>query len=290
MKSKVSYIAAMLIFGSIGLPVRALGLPSGWVAYLRGVLDCLFLLALHRPKLQGLRKNLLPLAVSGAAIGLNWICLFEAYRYTTVAVATLIYYLAPVLVLLAAPFLLKERLTPFRLLTVVLALVGMGAVSGVLPRGRFHGGAGILLAAAAAVLYATVILINRFIREMEAVDRTFYQLTLAALAVFPYALLREGVLSPARIGLREGALLLLLGVVYTGLAYWLYFEGVGNLPSHAAAMLAYLDPVAALVLSALVLREGMNGWQIGGAVLILGTLIWSEWRNFSCNSEKIVVE
>ena len=275
MSAKLKYIVAMLIFGSVGLPVRWLPLPSGWIAFLRGLIGCFFLLAIHRPALSSFKRNWRPLLISGAAIGLNWIFLFEAYRNTTVAVATLLYYLAPVLVILLSPLVLKEKLTPVKGVTVAVALLGMTFVSGVLPKGEISGLRGVIMAALAACFYATVMLTNRFLKEIGAIDRTIYQLALAALAVLPYALLREG-FSLSWFDWRSILLLLLLGIIYTGVAYLLYFEGLGKLPAHASAMLAYIDPVTALILSAVALCEQMSLWQLGGAILILGALIFGE--------------
>lgn len=277
MQGRLKYIAAMLIFGSVGLPVRWLPLPSGWIALIRGVIGCLFLLALRRkPDWGAFKRNWIPLVISGGAIGLNWIFLFEAYRHTTVAVATLLYYLAPVLVLLLSPLVLKERLTPLRGMMIGAALLGMTLVSGVLPSAEISGARGMVMGFLAACFYATVMLANRFLKEIGSLDRTIFQLGLAALAVLPYALLREG-FSAAWFDGRSILLLLVVGVIYTGVAYRMYFDGLGGLPASASAILAYIDPVAALLLSALVLGEQMTLWQLAGAVLILGALVFGEF-------------
>lgn len=275
MSPKIKYIAAMLVFGSVGLPVRWLPLPSGWIAFIRGLIGTLFLLALRRPEGEALKRNWMILLLSGAAIGLNWIFLFEAYRHTTLAVATLFYYLAPVLVLMVSPFLLKERLTLIKCGTIAAALVGMTLVSGVLPSGKISGAQGMIMAGIAACLYAAVMLANRLISAIDPLDRTIYQLGAAALTVLPYAILREG-FSFSWFGWKEILLLLLLGVVYTGIAYRMYFEGLGRLSAHSAAILAYIDPVTALILSAAVLGEYMGLWRFLGAALILGALIFGE--------------
>ena len=276
-QGRIQYIISMLIFGSVGLPVRWLPLPSGWIALIRGVAGCLFLLAIRR-KLNGeaFRRNWIPLLVSGLAIGLNWGFVFEAYRHTTIAVATLFYYLAPVLVLLLSPLVLKERLTLLRGLTVAVALAGMALVSGVLPHGQITGVRGMLMGFLAACLYATVMLANRFLKEIDVLDRTVYQLGFAAVAVLPYALLREG-FSLAWFSARAVLLLLVVGIVYTGVAYLLFFDGLSRLPGATSAILAYIDPVTALLLSAVVLGERMSLWQLAGAVLVLGALIIGQW-------------
>ncbi|MBQ7936078.1 MAG: EamA family transporter [Clostridia bacterium] len=276
MNPKIEYVIAMLVFGSVGLPVRFLPLPSGWIAMIRGLVGCLFLLAVRRkPDRKAFQKNWLPLLVSGIAIGLNWIFLFEAYRHTTIAVATLLYYLAPVLVMLLSPVILKEKLTWKQGGVIAVALFGMVLVSGV-GAGEGAGGLhGIVMGILAACFYATVMLANRFLKELEALDRTIFQLGIAGLTVLPYALLREG-FSAAWFDWRSILLLALVAIVYTGIAYALYFDGLARLPGSASAVLAYLDPVTALLLSSLVLGEKMGVPQMIGAVLILGALLYGQ--------------
>lgn len=272
---KIGYIIAMLIFGTVALPVRGIPMPSGWLAMVRGLAGGLFLLALRRkPDWKAFKTHWLPLVISGVAIGLNWIFLFEAYRYTTVAVATLLYYLAPVLVMLVAPLVLKERLTLKKGGVIAVALAGMVLVSGV-----FSGGGGsmrgILMGVLAASFYATVMLANRFLTALEPLDRTIFQLCIAGATILPYALGAER-FSFRALDWKAVLLLAVLVVVYTGVAYTLYFNGLACLSASSSAVLAYLDPVTALVLSAAVLGEAMSLVQVLGAVLILGALLWSE--------------
>ncbi len=272
---KIEYVIAMLIFGTVALPVRGISLPSGSLAMIRGLAGGLFLLALRcKPDFKAFKSHWLPLVISGVAIGLNWIFLFEAYRYTTVAVATLLYYLAPVLLLLLSPLVLKERLTLKKGCVIAVALAGMVLVSGI-----FGGGdgnlRGILMGALAACFYATVMLANRFLKELHSLDRTIFQLTIAGLTIVPYALLAEG-FSLTMLSWKSILLLGVLVVVYTGVAYVLYFDGLARLSASSSAVLAYLDPVTALVLSAAVLGEKMTVPQVIGALLILGALLWSE--------------
>ena len=87
----------------------------------RGYIGAAFLLVImlltgKKPDLKAIKNNLLPLVLSGAAIGVNWILLFEAYNYTSVAVATLCYYMQPVMLIILTPFLLKEKLSKAKII------------------------------------------------------------------------------------------------------------------------------------------------------------------------------
>ena len=272
---------SMVIFGTIGIFRRYIPLPSSLVAMTRGLTGMLFLLLVMVLRKRGMnrtavRRKLGLLCLSGAAIGVNWILLFEAYNYTSVATATLCYYLAPMFVILASPLVVGERLTAKKLICVLTALLGMVFVSGVLESG---GGSsdlrGVLLGLGAAVLYASVVLMNKQLGDVPAYDRTIVQLGSSAAVLLPYVLLTEDMgaltFTPGTIGL-----LLVVGIVHTGIAYALYFGSLMQLKAQTAAILSYIDPVVAVLLSALVLREHMSLLSGLGAVLVLGAAVVSE--------------
>ena len=272
---------SMVIFGTIGVFRRYIPLPSSLVAMTRGLTGMLFLLLVMVLRKCGMnrtavRRKLGLLCLSGAAIGVNWILLFEAYNYTSVATATLCYYLAPMFVILASPLVVGERLTAKKLICVLAALLGMVFVSGVLEAG---GGSsdlkGVLLGLGAAVLYASVVLMNKQLGDVPAYDRTIVQLGSSAAVLLPYVLLTENIgaltFTPGTIGL-----LLVVGIVHTGIAYALYFGSLMQLKAQTAAILSYIDPVVAVLLSALVLREHMSLLSGLGAILVLGAAVVSE--------------
>ncbi|MBQ7713962.1 MAG: EamA family transporter [Oscillospiraceae bacterium] len=277
-RARLALIGSMCIWGTIGLARRFLPVPSGFLSMTRGVLGAAFLLLLLRARGETLSRDAIRangrlLAVSGALIGCNWILLFEAYRFTTVAIAELCYYMAPVFILLAAPFLLRERLTLRRLLCVAAALIGIALVSG-LPAGGADW-RGILLGLSAAALYAAIVLLNKRIRGVGAYERTVVQLGVAGMVLIPYVLLTEDV-SAAVFTPTVVALLLVVGFVHTGVAYALYFGSMDALPAHTLALLGYLDPVLAVLFSALLLREPMTPLQALGAALILCAAVTAE--------------
>ncbi len=282
MNVKIRMITAMLIFGSVGIFVRNIHMPSSIVALVRGIIGTLFLLLVclvmrKRISLKAIRKNLKFLIFSGAAIGIHWICLFEAYQYTTIAIATLCYYLAPVFVILASPLLLKEKLTPAKIGCVALSLFGMILVVGVFGTENQSGSGvkGIVLGLIAALLYATVVILNKYLKEIESVETTVSQLSVASLILLPYVMLTVDV-QTLTFDRNTIFLLLFVGIVNTGFAYWLYFSSLAELSGQTAAIFSYIDPVTAIVLSAILLHERMSALQIIGAVFILGATFISE--------------
>lgn len=278
MNARIKVITSMLIYGSIGLFVRYIPLPSSVIAMIRGIIGAPFvllvmLLAGKKSELKSVKGKLLPLGISGAIMGLNWILLFEAYRFTSVAVATLCYYMAPIFIVAVSPLLFKEKLGKRKLICIAAALFGMVLVSG-LGEGA-NSLKGVILALSAAVLYAAVVSINKLCGEVSPYGRTFVQLASAALILLPYNLF-SGSLSGLNPGLAGGLMLILVGIVHTGFAYYLYFGSMEALPAQSLAILSYIDPVTAVLLSALILREPLTAAAIIGAFLILGAALISE--------------
>ena len=226
---------------------------------------------------ENIKNNLLVLALSGAAIGFNWIFLFEAYNYTTVATATLTYYLAPFFVMIVSPFFLKEKLTVKQFFCLIGALLGMVFVSGIVKDGIPEANEikGILFGLAAAMLYATVIVLNKKLGKISAYEKTIMQLGTAAVVVLPYTLLTED-FSSISFSALPVILLFVAGIVHTGIAYTFYFNSMKDLKAQTVAIFSYIDPAVAILLSAFVLKEKMDIYGIIGAVLILGSAFVSE--------------
>lgn len=269
----------MLIFGTIGIFVRYIPLSSALIALTRGVIGTVVillaaLLMKKKPQINNIRKNLLLLVLSGSAIGINWILLFESYRYTTVAVATLCYYMAPVFVTVLSPFILKEKLTLKKALCVLCALMGMVLVSGVI-YGSVPNLNGIITGLGAAVFYASVIFMNKFIKDISPYDKTVVQLFAASLVIFIYAIFTQDI-SNITLDTKSILLLIVVGVVHTGIAYCLYFGSFEGLDSQTIAIYSYIDPALALILSAVFLHEDMSLSGIIGAVMILGSTLLCE--------------
>ncbi len=283
MKGYVKFITAMLIWGSIGIFVRGIDLPSSGIALLRGAIGSLFLLAAsliikNRLSRTAIKRNGLLLLLSGTALGLNWIFLFEAYRYTTIAAATLSYYFAPVFVMMLAPVVLKEKWTPVKIVSIFSAMCGLFLV---ITNGNLHFGeqgshaAGIMFGLLAAVFYASLILMNKFIKNLSDFDTTVVQLTVAAAVLLPYVLFKED-LNFAGFGTETILLILVVGIVHTGIAYLLYFSAIKELKGQSIAVLSYIDPVSAVIFAAIFLGEGMTLLQTAGGILILGSTFLSE--------------
>jgi len=287
MKNKISpahirIITAMLIFGTVGIVKTNLPFPSGFTAMLRGFIGAAVILSAtlllgKLPSIEAIKKNLSWLLFSGAFIGINWILLFESFNFTGVAMATVCYYMAPIFVVLASPFILGERISAVRIFSVFLALCGMVLVSEPWSEGFALGDnfIGILLALGAALFYAAVTVCNKKMRDIPAMDMTLVQLFVASVVILPYTFICERVtLDMWNVG--SVFLILLLGAVHTGVAYIFYLGSVNKLPAATSALFGYIDPIFAVILSALVLHEQLSVFAILGAVFILSATVISE--------------
>lgn len=279
---KLMLVASMTIFGTLGLFVRNISVSSGELALYRAVLAALlltgfFVLSKQHIPLSKVKKEIPLLLASGVAMGINWILLFQAYKYTTVSAATLSYYFAPVIVTVVCPFLFREKLTVKQIICFIMSTVGLVLIIGI---GDVHGDSniiGILFGLGAAVFYATVILLNKFIKKVEGIHRTFLQFIAAILTLTPYVLCTSGITlgSLNNIGWIN---LLIVGLVHTGITYCMYFSSLKELPGQKVAILSYIDPLVAVLISVTVLGETMTMSQVIGGMLILGFTLWNELK------------
>lgn len=282
-RARLMLCASMAIFGTLGPFTRRILVSSGELALYRAILAAaliLVYLAVSGQKIDFKQiKGELPLLVaSGVAMGINWILLFEAYKYTTVSIATLSYYFAPVIVTVVCPFLFRERLTKLQILCFFMSTVGLVLIIGV---GGFGQGqsdmTGIFFGLGAAAFYAAVILLNKFIRHVAGIHRTLLQFFAAILILVPYVACTGGV-RLGNLDMIGWTCLLIVGLVHTGITYCMYFSALKDLKGQEAAILSYIDPVVAVIISVLVLGESMTVLQGIGGVLILGFTLLNESR------------
>lgn len=280
MNPRLMLMTSMTIFGTLGVFVRNIPVSSGELALYRAVLAALLiavflLLTKQRIPFAEIKKEVPLLLVSGAAIGMNWILLFEAYKYTTVSVATLSYYFAPVIVIAVCPVLFKEKLTGKQVVCFIMSALGLVLITGV---GSVGGGkdlTGIVFGLGAAAFYAAVILLNKFIKNVDGIHRTFLQFLSAIVVLIPYVMMTSGV-TLGGLGGTGWVNLLIVGFVHTGVTYCMYFSSLKELPGQQAAILSYIDPLVAVVISVVILGESLTVWQVAGGILILGFTLWNE--------------
>lgn len=270
------YILSLLIFGTNGLYVAHISLESSQIVLMRTLMGGLLLnclvLAFGGFDKQSLRQDWRPILLGGTALGLNWVTLFEAYKLLNVSLATLIYYVGPILVLLFSPILFNEKLTGRKILSVFIVAIGLICISGSIVVTGMNL-TGLLLAVASALLYAGLIVFNKHITHTNGLQTAAMELDVAFVVTLAYTLWTAGI--PQITG-RDLPYIALLGFINTGLAYLLYFSSIQKLSGQSITLISYLDPVSALLFSALLLQEIMTPVQLLGAVLIIGGAMLGE--------------
>lgn len=279
--SRLMLVSSMAIFGTLAPFVRNIGVSSAELSLYRALLAAaligLFLILTGRKlPLKELKRELILLMVSGACMAMNWILLFEAYKYTTVTVATLTYYFAPVLVTVASAFLFREKLTKKNILCFLMATIGIVIITGITNlEGGINNGMGILCGLGAAVLYAACILLNKFIKGVGGIERTFLQFLSAIAVMIPYVLL-TGSITLGNLDTTGWVCLLIVGLVHTGITYCMYFTAVEHIPGQTVAILSYIDPLVAVIIGVTLLGEPLTSAQTIGGMMILGFTLWNE--------------
>lgn len=273
-KSKIMIIISMIIFGTISLFVKNINLSSQEIALYRALFAfvIIFLFLLISKKLiplKKLKKELPILAISGCLIAFGWILLFESYNYTTVSVATLAYYFAPVIVAITCSILFKERMSKKNIICFSLATLGVIFVSGIFAKNYANNHfLGFTLALLAAILYASVIILNKKINHLDGINKTFYQFLFVIVVLVPYVLFTKG-FNLDKLNYISWMNLLVVGIIHTGITYCLYFTSIKNLKGSEIAILSYIDPFVAIILSVCILGENITIFQIIGAILII---------------------
>lgn len=290
---KEKYLLAIIMigFGSIGLFVKSVPFTSGQIALARGAIGSLFiflytLISKQKLSWSRIRPNLYLLILLGTLIGINWILLFQAYHYTTIPNATVLYYLAPVIMIILANRFLNEKLNTVRIISILAALIGMVCIVGIdLSAVSASNLSGFSFALGAAVLYATVITLNKFLKNISGIESTFVQLLFAAISLFPYVMLTDG-FSLTGVSSTAIGLILVVGIFHTGISYTIYFTVVRKISNQTVAAYSYIDPLSAILMSTLFFHEVMTPLQILGGALILGATMVSEL--FGNNTKSIL--
>lgn len=270
-----AYLCAMFLFGTLGLFVRKANASSDVLAFLRTLIGAAFLgiiLLFQKHRVQKISgRQLLYVVLSAAFLGFNWVFLFEAYGSTTISIATVIYYTAPVLALLAAVFLFHEHLEIRAILGIALTMGGLLCITQISGDLQIKG---MVFAAAAALCYAGVLLTNRFLHGIDGLYFTFLQLLFSAGILFIYVFLEGRIMEIAQIPAVSWPWIFCIAILHTGLAYTLYFTALHYLSSSHAAIGSYLDPCVAVLLSVFILREPYTLVQgIGIAAILSGIII-----------------
>lgn len=278
MKNYIKYFAALLLFGFNGIVASYISLSSYEIVYLRTFIGCVLLIVLFKItgghfNIKRYKKDSLLILFSGIAMGTSWMFLYEAYQQIGVSFSSLLYYCGPVIVMVLSPIIFKEHLTFTKILGFLVVIVGIFLVNG---KSALEGGngRGLFCGAMSAIMYSVMIMCNKQSKNIIGMENSVIQLTVSFMTVAIFTIFRQGILID--ININELPWILFLGFVNTGLGCYLYFSPLDKLPVQTVAVCGYLEPLSAVVFSALLLNEKMTPIQSVGAILIIGGAMFGE--------------
>ncbi|WP_446424508.1 DMT family transporter [Mailhella sp.] len=273
------HLFSLLLFGSNGIVASRIALSSYEIVFLRCLLGSLLLgvIVLAARKPLGLlreKRSALFIAASGVAMGASWMFLYEAFTQIGVSFATLTYYCGPVILMALSPLLFKERLTRVKLTALAMVATGAALLNGPL---ALNGSTwGLFCGAMAALCYVVMVVFNKKASGVSGMENTLLQLAAALVTVTVFLLWRQGL--RLDIAAADWPPILVLGLLNTGYACWLYFSSIGRLPVQTVAVCGYMEPLSAVLFSVALLGETMTPWQMLGALLIFSGAMLGELR------------
>ena len=285
---KVKFILAMLIFGSIGIFIKNIQLPSEAIVQWRTIIGSIFLGLIFIVKskkidIKAIKKNIIPLTIAGIVLGANWAFMFEAFQYTSVGIVTLLYYCAPIIVFFLSPIIFKEKIRARQVLGITAAIIGMLVINSA-AKVETQSSLGIVYALISALFYASLMISNKFIRDLDGITSTFIQLFIAMIVITTYIFITSKTLIYIPKG-KDIILIAIVGIVHTGIAFYLYISSMQNLQGQNISILSYIDPGSALIFAFIFLNEKLTLYQILGAILILGGTMFSQIKKPAINTE-----
>jgi drug/metabolite transporter (DMT)-like permease len=276
--SYVKYFAALLMFGMNGIVASHIALTSYEIVFTRTLIGSLLLIAIYALTRQKVhlfqaRTHTLCLIISGIAMGTSWMFLYEAYQRIGVGIASLAYYCGPVIVMILAPVLFREKLTWAKVLGFLGVLIGMFCVNAQ-ALNEVNTALGLFCGILSAVMYAFMVIFNKKAKSITGLENSMCQLLTSFLTVAVFVGVKQGFVIHIESG--NWLPILILGVFNTGIGCYFYFSSIGGLPVQTVAICGYLEPLSAVVFSVLFLRESMSLAQVIGALLILGGAAFGE--------------
>lgn len=277
-KNLMIYLISLVIMGSNGIVASFIHLSSLEIILMRTIIGSAVLITvsiIHKEKFACLhdKHDAIFLLLSGLTLGGGWIFLFEAYRTIGVSISTLLYYLGPIIAMLLSPLFFKERLTKPKIIGAAIVFIGV-----ILLNGNIKGDAtktyGLFCGFMSGILYAVTVILNKKVRNATGMENTTCQLVSSFFLVFTFLMCTTGI--HIHIEGTQWIPVLWIGLLNTGLSCFFYYSTITKLPMSTVAILSYLDPVSAVILSTIILKESLSFTQVIGVILVIGGAAFSQ--------------
>jgi len=272
--------ASAVLWGTIGLFVRAVDAPALVITFYRVAIAAVAAIVIIASRRQLAAGGSALWGVRWLVVGMvtfytfNWVLLFLSIQLTTIGNAVLSYYTAPAFMAVLGALFLRERLSMPVGIAVAVAFVGLAIVFGPTTGGGDKAFVGILCGVAAGFLYAGAVVMAKPLRERTTPWMTSLVQTVGATVLLAPLVALSGV-RVSGFSTTEWGTLLLLGLLHTTVAFALFFAGIRRLDARTVGFVMYLDPLTAVVTSALVLGEHLAANQVVAGVLIVASGLYA---------------
>lgn len=284
MTSKIIYILAMLIFSTLGLVSSYIPLSSIGICFLRSVFGLLFFIIyklIKREKfdLLTLKKEWKIIIPEAIVMSLSWIFLFSAFKYN-VGSSTIIYYTAPIIVIIYSIIFEHEKNAIMKLSTVILTFVGLALMVGAGGLNNLS----IIYSILSAICYSIFIILNKKI-TINPSDKNIINFIICLIVTLPFYIYNKDY--QINLTLSAGIAIIILGLINTGLSYLLYFTSLKNLNKAEISILSYIDPMFSFIYSMIILKEQQNIVSIIGVLIIFISLVSFSFLDYHYEKKQI---
>lgn len=271
-KALIKYLCALLLFGLNGIVASRIAMSSYEIVFLRTLIGSVLLIAIFliskgKFHIKQNKRDALFILLSGIAMGASWMFLYEAYQQIGVGFASLLYYCGPVIVMILSPLIFKEKLTASKIVGFIIVLIGIVLVNGK-TAATGNNTWGLFCGAMSAVMYFFMVTLNKQSKSITGMENSVIQLTVSFLTVAVFVGFKQAFV--IHVPGEAWVWILILGIVNTGIGFYLYFSPLAKLPVQTVAICGYLEPLSAVVFAALLLGEKMTVVQVIGAACIIG--------------------
>jgi drug/metabolite transporter (DMT)-like permease len=216
------------------------------------------------------RKDCFFFICLGALLAIHWISYFKSIQLSTVAIGLLTFSTFPVFVTFLEPCFLRNKI---ELKDIIISLITFLGVALVIPKFQFNNNMtqGALWGIFSGFTFAILSILNKKnTKEYSGLLITFYETAVSTVLLIPFMLVSKPIFNS-----KDILLLIVLGVVFTGISHSLFVSGMSTVKAQTASIISTLEPVYGIISTAILFGEIPTPKVIVGGLIILGTSIYS---------------
>lgn len=273
-KSLIEIHTAVLLFGASGLFGKLISLPSTVIVAGRVIFSSIFLFILTRFLKKGVklkeRKHYIYLIIMGIILAIHWTTFFHSIQISTVAIGVVTFSTFPIFVTFLEPLFFGDKIKYSDIIAAAVSFLGVAMVA---PKLNVWNNLtqGVAWGLVSGLTYAVLSMLNRkYVMEYSSLIITFYEQFITAVILIPFLIFEKPVFRASDI-----LLLVLLGVVFTGVSHLLFVNSLKNIRTLTAGIVSSLEPLYGVIFATLLLGEIPTLREAAGGLIILGTTFYT---------------